>query len=702
MVPASRDIAKKPKRVDDNHQARFTYLTYVPSVFAAGDASIPLTPHDMKSSAVLTALSALAVVYACGDGHDHTVARRSAASSQSSVTPPSRPLEWGDINIIHTTDSHGWLLGHQKASFPEPNYSGDFGDFASFVAHMKEIALKKDVDLLLVDSGDLHDGKTEDDSENFPRPHDWMDTQLEVLTVTTFVVLLFYSETTYSSRTTFQANKFFSQLPYDLLAIGNHELYIYNNTLDMHLNFVPKFKGRYLSSNVNITLPDKHGNYVSVPVGDRYAKFKTRKGRQVTSLGVLYDFTGAAKNTTVQKVEDMVKERWFAEAIQEEPDLFLLAGHMPVAKDNWPLVFNAIRAVHPYTPIIILGGHTHIRDCVQFDGRSMALESGRYMETLAAKLDKTSHSHGNGKDKSKPSKPKDIVFSRRYLDPNRVTYEYHTGHKNSQFDTSAGTSITKGLQALSKAFNLDFLFGTAPHDFTVTQAPYPSEDSSLSLFAEDALPIALAVNNTRSSIPNLIITNSGSQRFDIYAGTFTKNDQLTASPFADAFLYIPGIKLSLANDVLASLNGAGSDNRRSLIEERETVEYGLGYVDKRYRGWLQDMDRRHGVERRSAKNQTLGYVTTDIPEQSCPGVGDDTLHAPLPFFDVPDFVASKPPAVGDDDLIDLVFVDFIETQLLKILNTAQSDKTYTTADVSVYTPVLASEALGIYAQAAWN
>ena len=34
------------------------------------------------------------------------------------------------------------------------------------------------------------------------------------------------------------------------------------------------------------------------------------RGRKVTSLGVLYDFTGNSANTTVQKVEDMVKEQW--------------------------------------------------------------------------------------------------------------------------------------------------------------------------------------------------------------------------------------------------------------------------------------------------------------------------------------------------------------------------------------------------------
>lgn len=68
-------------------------------------------------------LSAAFAVYACLDGdlhagHNHE--RRAAVSPL--VSPPARPLEWGDINFIHTTDTHGWLLGHQKTSFPEPNY----------------------------------------------------------------------------------------------------------------------------------------------------------------------------------------------------------------------------------------------------------------------------------------------------------------------------------------------------------------------------------------------------------------------------------------------------------------------------------------------------------------------------------------------------------------------------------------------------
>ncbi|KAG6840041.1 hypothetical protein C0991_009414 [Blastosporella zonata] len=494
----------------------------------------------------------------------------------------------------------------------------------------------------------------------------------------------------------------------------SHELYNYSVTLDVHQNFVPKFNGRYLTSNVNITLPGASG---SVPIGSRYAKFKTRKGRKVTSLGVLFDFTGGAKGTSVQKVADMVKELWFAEAIKEEPDLFLLAGHMPVSKsdslDKWPLIFDAIRALHPYTPIMILGGHTHIRDCTQYDGRSMALESGRYMETIgtldvyddlypsslyqlipdrcsiAAKLDHKTEASQN---------PENIVFSRRYLDPNRVTYEYHTGVKDNKFDTTLGLWITSGLKALADKFGLNFVYGIAKRDYTTNQSPYPSEGSSLSLFVEKALPVALGINNTRNNIPNVIIANSGSQRFNIYTGPFTKNDQLTASFYPDQFLYIPEVRLSDARKVLAALNGGRAPPTRRGTDAAQTKADDLQYVDERYKAWLQDMDKRGGVERREAQNQTLGYVTSD----SCPGVGDDIAHAPLPYYPLPKFVNSVFPDVAEDATIDVVFIDYIEARVVAFLNSIQKVKTYSSSDVGLYSPVLASDAFGLYAQAAWN
>ncbi|KAH9935238.1 Metallo-dependent phosphatase-like protein [Epithele typhae] len=619
----------------------------------------------MLFATLLAYAAAVRVARACGDHeHVHELARREYP--QTYLVPPSRPLEWGDLNFIHTTDTHGWLLGHQKSTFPEPNYSGDLGDFASFVAHMKKTALEKDVDLLLVDSGDLHDGTGLSDGY----PAGGVDGH--------------------------ESNKFLLRLPYDVMAIGNHELYIYNVTRDMHTNFAPKLNGRYLTSNVNITVVDETGEAVTVPVGERFAKFTTRKGRKVTALGVLFDFTGNDKNTTVQKVEDMVKESWFAEAIAEVPDFFLLAGHMPITTSDKCQDLRSFyhSGVHPNTPIVILGGHSHIRNCVPFDGRAIAFQSGRYMETvgwLSLNLDHV-------------DKTSNLTFSRRYLDANRVTYEQpylrHPG----------GKSITSGLHHLATQFDLNLTYGVAPHDFHTSQAPFPSNDSSLSLLAE-AIAYSLLVNNSRAAVPHVMIANTGSQRYDIFAGAFTKNDQVTASPFTNAFVYLPNVPLAAAVQVLPALNDAGENNRRRDLRggaargpdgftAREREAYARGDVDFVFREWLAEMDRRRfGPERRAAANATLGYVTTD----SCPGVGDDILHSPLAVYDFPDFVGTPAPdGLADDAPVDLVFTDFIGAQVVETLNAVQSAVVFAQGDIRPYTPTLINAVLGIYAERYWS
>ncbi|KAG2046192.1 hypothetical protein BDR06DRAFT_1014935 [Suillus hirtellus] len=576
------------------------------------------------------------------DSHAHEHLER-REYPQVPLTPPHRPLVWGDLNVIHTTDTHGWLLGHQKTSWAEPYYSGDLGDFASFVTHMKQIALHKDVDLLLIDTGDLHDGTGL--SDGYP-PGD-VDAH--------------------------ESNKFVGRLPYDLMTIGKYT------------NFVPHLAGRYLTSNVNITVFNSDGKPESVPVGNRYTKFTTRKGRRITSLGVMFDFTGNDVNTTVQAVGDMVKEQWFAEAIAEEPDAFVLIGHIPISYGSWPTVVNAVRAVHPLTPILIFGGHTHIRDCRQYDGRSMGIESGRYMETIgwmSADLDAAKHNSDN------------VTFTRRYLDQNRVTYEYHTRTSNRTFDTFHGRLITRGLKELAARFNLSHLYGTAQQDYTLTYNPYPSNGSLVSFFVENAIPYALAINNTRDSIPNIIIIDSWALRFDLLKGSFTKNDQLTIMPYHDSFLYIANVTSGIANQLLPAMN-----KPMAIQEKRDETQapFSSHEIDDTWdSAWSEEIDGRPGV----GGQASFGYVTRD----SCPDAenADDTLHTPLPRYPVPLYSGSNPPNVTADTPIDVIFLDSLGKEIISILNSLQKDKTYTMADVSLYSPTLTSDILGLYAQAMWN
>lgn len=136
----------------------------------------------------------------------------------------------------------------------------------------------------------------------------------------------------------------------------------------------------------------------------------------------------------------------------------------------------------------------------------------------------------------------------------------------------------------------------------------------LSLLADEVLPTALAVNNSRANVPNIIIVNSGALRFDIYAGSFTRNDQLTVSPFDDAFQYIPAVPLGIAKAVLPKLNGEGANSKRDVFARADAAErYGRGDVEEVYGRWVAEMHSRTGPERRGeATNLTLGYVTHDV------------------------------------------------------------------------------------------
>jgi hypothetical protein len=52
--------------------------------------------------------------------------------------------------------------------------------------------------------------------------------------------------------------------------------------------------------------------------------------------------------------------------------------------------------------------------------------------------------------------------------------------------------------------------------------------------------------------------------------------------------------------------------------------------------------------------------------KSCPGMGDDVVHSPLPFFHAAPFLTSK--LLNDEVPIDVAFADFIANDILIILD----------------------------------
>ena len=119
-----------------------------------------------------------------------------------------RNLTWNDVNFLHTTDTHGWYLGHINQAI----YHGNWGDFISFTSHLREIADLKGQDLIIIDSGDRHDGNG-------------------------------FSDITKPNG--IKSIPIFNKGDYDLLTIGNHELYEWENSKMEYESVVKEFGEKY-------------------------------------------------------------------------------------------------------------------------------------------------------------------------------------------------------------------------------------------------------------------------------------------------------------------------------------------------------------------------------------------------------------------------------------------------------------------------
>ncbi|SNX81941.1 uncharacterized protein MEPE_00646 [Melanopsichium pennsylvanicum] len=601
-------------------------------------------------------------------------------------------LDYGDLNALHSTDVHGWFQGHTKLSPPEPSYSADWADWASFASNMRTKARSEGRDLLLIDTGDLHDGNGI--ADGFPR----------------------YNKDEPGGKEAVDghvSNQIFAMVDYDLLTIGNHELYDFSVAKDVYQNFVPQWGAKYMTSNVKIALPGPDAPNASyAPIGSLFHTSVTPvQGLKIMSYGILFDFKLAANGIAVQAPQDMVQEDWFNQSLDRADkwgvDVFVILGHMPVSGDaGWEAVRTKIRSRFPDTPIAIFGGHTHVRDCRMMDSQTMALESGRYMETIGfmgiKDLQKRKRAGNRGK----------VKFTRRYIDANPRNFAHHLKlNSTRQLATKKGSFIRFIMNAISEAWNLSRLHGVVPQDYYLDRVPYGDNSSLLSLLADQVLPkVVRPSEKSRQDRKSLVLINSGSQRFDVYSGPFTRNDQYIVSPFKDRFLYMPDVPWGIAKHLL---HGLQTFKKGTVVEVMQggtqysdgdaLLRYGSGFIEDIFVRWQKSQwfkflqaekaDRQVGlnhtnvnmksVEQLEAEEDeellkffhkydsldkpSLGYCTVD----QCAGRGDDTVHSPVPFYpNQPEYVASNPNPMpeSDDEVVDVVFVDFMRKLIVDLLN----------------------------------
>ncbi|KAJ3356968.1 hypothetical protein HDU83_009138 [Entophlyctis luteolus] len=531
------------------------------------------------------------------------VALAAAAAVNGSILTPTRgPLPWNDWNFIATTDIHGFVTGQGGNS--QGQYSANMADFAVFVDEMKALADSKGVELFVVDSGDHHDGTALSD-DLLAQPVDGYLTEPVV-----------------------------AQVAYDVLSIGNHEMYL-NPIIDYTAQNVSVLWGpKYLTSNTYLSTNGTQAGVVE-PIGQKFIKFVGSKGTKVTAFGWLYQSFQGSQGTHgfVNKVTSEVTQKWFTDAIADAPDFFLLVGHITLRysggslQPEWTAMINAIRAVHVSTPIIIFGGHYHIRDYMTIGPNVYALAAGRYMETIGfLSLNKTANT----------------TIDRRYLDANVPTYNFHLGR---QEDLPLGNSTAKGrrilemIQTAAVDTNASQIIGSVPQDYYLSRVPWNSPSSIFNVTAElmqGAWQLPSPAN------PALFVINAGSLRLDLFAGPLTSNAAFEASPFSDYLYVIRDLPFSVIANFSADFEYFEANSLYKKFGKRDSATC----------------------------NYTIGYVTVD--DLSTAGnPGDDTAHCAPSNNNNPNYgvysPAAFPAGIPADQKWDLVHYDFISKDVVGCL-----------------------------------
>lgn len=549
-----------------------------------------------------------------------------------------RPLRLGDINFLHTTDTHGWLAGHKN----QPSYNADWGDFYSFAQHLRNITKANSQDLIIVDSGDRHDGNGLSDA--------------------TVPNGLFSSP-------------IFTLQDYDIVSIGNHELYLWENTQQELEIMVPALRDRYVCSNVEFY---RDGKYF--PIGQKYRYFTTPvQKKRILAFSFLFDFNRANNKTKVTPIKTAITESWFTSILshfpQNEVDVVLIAGHLPVDK-NWSemqLLHSTLRARYPDIPIQYFGGHSHIRDFLVLDEQLTGLQSGRFCETVGFLSINTTKSYLELRDR----------FFRSYIDFDVNLFRFHTSiNKHEVFDTEKGLAIKNELQNARNILNLDSVIGNVTKfNYYMDYVPLTNKNNIYNLLTNKVLPTLKPDSNlTETQEQRIIIINTGSVRYDLYKGPYTVDTHYIVSPFQNDWVMLT-LPKSVALKIPPILNKRSyifdSDafsNSYLLPPHQRKMDYRTEFDENLKSKVLENpLDEEWPMRSKLRK----GYVTYDDFGHD----GDDTPHKAVRNFRLTNVVVSEQlSSLEEDTLIDVIFYAFLTPNVRAAIQTLG----YTVEDPKLY------------------
>ena len=397
------------------------------------------------------------------------------STAQTVLPTPNLPL--GDINVLVLTDVHSWVGGHGHL---EPHLDADYGDVVSFYEHLQHYCQATAKTLFFVVNGDWIDG--------------------------TGLAL---------NGESFSLEQILEKMPWDALNVGNHELYRPETiqAITEPGGYADWWGKRYLSSNIVVTQTRE-------PLGHLYHVLRS-EDHSVLTFGFLYNMKDNVNVTTVLRVQTVVEEPWFKQALHSEPfDGILVLAHMGVADPLVQTILDKIRhELGNGMPVQFITGHTHHRDYAVFDTYSTSFEAGRYLDTLGfvsfPDLETASQSDPHSNTTTQD------LFKYVYVDANKQTFQETL--RVDTLSTSNGAELSQMIDRIQEEMGLDEQVGCVGETYYLEHG-LEQPDSLWGYFAD-------RVVSTQFTKQQVLLLGKGGWRYDLLAGEQRLDDVIAVSPF---------------------------------------------------------------------------------------------------------------------------------------------------------------------------
>lgn len=174
-----------------------------------------------------------------------------------------------------------------------------------------------------------------------------------------------------------------------------------------------------------------------------------------------------------------------------------------------------------------------------------------------------------------PSSGETPYFNFQYVDANTDVLKNFTYTDDSTFNTALGDSIDAAIASTIEELGLGKVLGCPTVSYSYS-AGLGVSNSLYDLYMNTIIPLALFDVPTGTGNQPYHVTSTGTLRYDVYPGFFYYDDVFAIAPFANVFMYVPGLPGSVVSGTVSALSGS----TYLTLEERLRERTERGALDK--------------------------------------------------------------------------------------------------------------------------